>query len=578
MIQPGQGLLGKTSHRPASRSPVAPVNPFPNEPDIPTPAPAYSNPCMAPADFFGPYARQLQAANAVALAQAEQARRELGRRSTLGLVKLFNTTYDAGWCHIEIAALLDAFVEAVERKLSPRLMIFLPPRAGKSELVSRIFPAFCFGLHPEWEVISATYGQDLADDFGFEVRRTLNDPLYAELFPSTQIDPSSNAKDRITTTNKGGYRAVGVGGPLTGRGAHVMLIDDPLKGRAEADSELEREKLAKWYFTVARTRLAPGGGIILCQTRWHEDDLAGRLLATAAADPVADQWKVYSYPALAERDEKHRRKGQALHPSRFDESAYAKLKASYIAAGQVRDWNALYQQNPIPDEGNFFRREDFQTYKITDLPKNGYWYIATDFAVGTKTGNDYTVLAPFMVAENGDVYFSHKIVRERLDPLSMVERLLDLAKEFKPMYIAIEKGVISHAIMPTLNKRMDERGQYHSLWEKTPAKDKQTRATPLKARMQAKKIWFPDVSFFHDTWQPEMLAFPAGKNDDMVDAPAWGALMLDELVAPAPPPAPPEPAAEADTWEEIQSRIPTKNSRTHRPQSLFAHVKKRRFA
>lgn len=174
-------------------------------------------------------------------ARREMARRELARRSMLPFVLAMMPDYEVGWVHREISNILDAFIEACERQLGPRLIIELPPRIGKSELVSRKFPAFVLGKHPAWEVVSATYNQDLASDFGREVRATFQDPLFAELFPAAKIRDDSNSIDYVKFTDRGSYTAVGVGGALTGRGAHILLIDDPVKNREDADSSLIRE-------------------------------------------------------------------------------------------------------------------------------------------------------------------------------------------------------------------------------------------------------------------------------------------------------------------------------------------------
>jgi hypothetical protein len=278
--------------------------------------------------------------------------------------------YQAGWVHEDLCKLLDAFVEGCEKKLRPRLMVWVPPRHGKSHIISRAFPAFLLGKHPEWEVVNATYGQDLASDMGRFVRGVLNDAVYKSVFPGTHVDPASNAMDRVDTYQgvvrggRGGYKAVGVGGSLTGRGAHVLIIDDPVKNREEADSELSRENAWNWYSSTARTRLAPGGGIIILQTRWHEDDLSGRLIERAKSDKKADQWHVYKYPAIATHDEfgldgKLRRKaGDALHPERFPLAELEQLKATIAP----RDWAALYQQNPTPEDGAYFDREWFKLW------------------------------------------------------------------------------------------------------------------------------------------------------------------------------------------------------------------------
>lgn len=199
-----------------------------------------------------------------AVAHLEASKRELARRELLYFTEYFTRDYQIGRIHREICDLLMAFIEACERKQGPRLIIQLPPRHGKSQLVSRALPAFILGKHPEWEVVTATYAQDLANDLGRDVRSILNSNVYPDLFPKSIIRPDSNAIDFVKLQEGGSYRAVGVGGGLTGMGAHCLLIDDPVKNRADADSELVRETTWHWYQSVARTRLAPGGGICLC--------------------------------------------------------------------------------------------------------------------------------------------------------------------------------------------------------------------------------------------------------------------------------------------------------------------------
>lgn len=297
-------------------------------------------------------------------ARKELAIRALSRRKVLYFTQLFTPGYMPGWVHQDVADHLDAFLTAVEQRKSPRLIIQLPPRTGKSQLVSRGFPAFVLGRHPDWEYISATYGQALADDLGRYVRSIVNDNLFHDIFPDLHISPASNAADRMDSMERGGYRAVAMGTALTGRGAHILGIDDPVKGREEADSELQRQRDWEWYSAVARTRLAPGGGVLLTMTRWHEDDLAGRLIEKAKNDPQADQWIVFTYPAIAECDEYghdgelRRKKGEALHPARYDVHDYNKIRSSIDS----RDWSALYMQSPAPPDGTFFKRDTFKWF------------------------------------------------------------------------------------------------------------------------------------------------------------------------------------------------------------------------
>lgn len=208
----------------------------------------------------------------------------------------------AQWPQFERAPhheLMNSKLEGVERGEINRLMIFLPPRHGKSFLTSSIFPARFLGRHPHHDVIFATYGQELSDDFGRRVRNFVAAPVHQAIFPDCKLCEDSTAAHRFNATANGAYFAVGRGGPITGRGADLLLIDDPIKDRKEANSETVRKSLHEWYASVAYTRLMPSGAIIIIQTRWHEDDLAGWLLGEHANE----NWDAVSLPGIAERDE-----------------------------------------------------------------------------------------------------------------------------------------------------------------------------------------------------------------------------------------------------------------------------------
>jgi predicted phage terminase large subunit-like protein len=509
--------------------------------------------------------------DAIQAAAAQQlARRALARRHLLHFTRLTTPGYEVGWVHKEITELLDAFIEACERKLGPRLIIQLPPRIGKSELISRKFPAFILGKHPEWEVVCATYNQDLASDFGREVRSVLIDPIYAELFPEAQIRQDSNAIDYVKFEQRGSYTAVGIGGALTGRGAHVLIIDDPVKNREDADSELVRETTWKWYQTVARTRLAPGGGIVICQTRWHEEDLTGKILLQEKANPDGDRWHVYSFPAIATQDEKHRKAGEALHPDRWPIHEYEKLRATL----DPREWSALYQQNPTPPDGIAFKREWFH---YATPPKNINWYVSTDFAIGEKDTNDRTVLLPFGVAEDGTIYVDMPI-RDRMDAMTIVEKLCDILAERKPVQVAIENVHISKSIGPFLRKRMQERRIFTATWGYTATRDKLARSASLRGRLQQGKIRFHPQ--FKHIIEEEFIPFPAGRHDDAVDALSVGMLMLDTLMKAAPDPTPAAATAPewSMTWMKERIARSSGDDQRHVPRMLNGRERKTKAA
>ena len=243
-------------------------------------------------------------------AKAELALRFLTRKRLLPFVERFNPEYNAGWVHKDICRRLEQFSKDVVDKKSPRLMLFMPPRHGKSTLASVAFPAWHMGRNPDHEFISCSYSGSLAMGFSRKVRQLLREPTYKTAF-KTRLDPDSQSAEAWLTTAGGGYVAAGVGGGITGKGAHILVIDDPVKNRDDAESQNNRDSNWDWYTSTAYTRLAPGGGVLVILTRWHDDDLAGRLLR--AGTEGGDEWEVVSYPAIAEEDEQFRQAGEALH-------------------------------------------------------------------------------------------------------------------------------------------------------------------------------------------------------------------------------------------------------------------------
>ncbi len=206
------------------------------------------------------------------------ASRVLSKRRFLPFVKRMNDQYQAGWVHEDICRRLEQFSDDVNNKKSPRLMLLMPPRHGKSELASRSFPAWHLGRFPDHEFIACSYNMDLATDFSRKVKMILEDPNYQSIFPETKLDPDNRSAEKwVVHGKRGGYVAAGVGGGITGRGAHVLVIDDPIKSAEDADSADNREKLWQWYLSTAYSRLAPGAGVLLIQTWWHDSDLAGQL-------------------------------------------------------------------------------------------------------------------------------------------------------------------------------------------------------------------------------------------------------------------------------------------------------------
>ena len=432
--------------------------------------------------------------------------------------------YDAQYFHRALAAAL----EEVEAGRILRLIVTFPPRHGKSELTSRRLPAWLVGRDPYRHIIFATYNQPFAEDYGRDVRGIMQSNSYKQVFPDTALAKGSAAADRLKTEQGGMLAFVGRGGSSTGRGADFLIIDDPLKDRAEANSPVVREELWDWYNDTMSTRLmSDTGAIIIIMTRWHEDDLVGRLTDPSNPKYNADEaatWKIINIPAIAGDDDVlGRQPGEALWPERFG--------LDYLNSFKRRNpvgFSALYQQMPTPEDGDFFKTDMLPPYRQSDLPKNLRIYAASDHAVGTKQNNDYTCLLVVGVDEWSNIWLLDCWwKREKTD--KVVEAMIDLMKRWKPLVWWAESGHISKSIGPFLFKRMREESVYISIREQVPAADKVTRAQSIAGRMSMGMVRFPQHAPWHERARQECLKFPQGRHDDFVDTIAHIGLGLDRI-------------------------------------------------
>ena len=766
----------------------------------------------------------------------ELASRELARRRLLPFIQRFRPKYMPGWVHKDICRRLERFVEAVERGEEPRLLLMMPPRAGKSEIGSRHFPPWVLGKHPDWEIIAASHTGSLSLSFSRYIRDLLRDPAYSTVFPDAVLDPSSQSVENWNLTNGGGYLAAGVGTGITGRGSHILLLDDLVKDQEAADSNTIRENTWEWYISTAHSRLAPGGGVLgimcltgdtmvmmadgshrrldtlrksddvatyangslkatkvkafksngrdsvfkiktisgkivranqrhpfltvdpkgelvwtrtralttahkivtvkgngvsgrasvaplmdvtslrsagecadliiqksggltaegqsptttrlvetpassiamesrqpnttrcssgkvaaaqfaknpqvpgahqitgktssrsttvtrqgLCEgscamaamqesdtlglsrwhwprpnisdftleevvsveadgseevfdvqiehtenfiangfvshnTWWHEDDWAGRIQEAMKGE--GEKFEIVRYPAINEEGDEYiltddriveippnspvpdgarmtRPHGTALHPERYTTEALKRKKLNYKAAGMIRMWNALYQQNPTPDSGIYFTKDLFRRYAHAPSRRGRTVYQAWDFAITEGEQNDYTVCATIMQDEFDNLYVIDIFRFKSDDGNAIVEHMIDQYVMWGVDYLGMEDGQIWKAIRSQFERRCQERKVYPSFEVLQPLTDKLVRANPLKGRMQLGKVYWPEDGAF--PWvEPcvrELIVFPNGKNDDQVDAVAWAVRMTLNHAAPrdpAPKPRGPE--------------------------------------
>jgi predicted phage terminase large subunit-like protein len=424
-------------------------------------------------------------------------------------------------------------LEKVESGEWPRLIITMPPRHGKTELATKRFPAWFVGRDPYRSIIAASYADDLAQEFGREVREIMRSPFYAQVFPSTTLRAGSASADRLQTKAGGVMVFTGRKGGLTGKGADLLLIDDPVKDREEADSPALRNKMWSWFSDVAMSRLMDTAArVVIIMTRWHEDDLVGRLTDPDNPNYNAEEaakWKILKLPALAEENDPLKRKpGEALWPERISRE---------FLEGQrrlnPRGFEALYQGNPAPDDGEFFRAEwiDKNTYKPNELPKNLRYYIASDHAVSTAQERDATCMLVAGVDKEGVIWLVDCWWRrEQTD--AVVDGMLDLGGRWKPLIWWAERGHISKSIGPFLRRRMYESRNYFRIEEVVPVADKQTRAQAIQGRMSMGMVKWPAFAPWYARARQEVIKFPAAKHDDFVDTLAMIGMGLARIAAP----------------------------------------------
>jgi len=463
-------------------------------------------------------------------AASELLKRRIARKSLLDYTQYTLPSFEAGDHHKRICEKL----EAVERGEIKRLMIFAPPRHTKSELGSRRFPSWYLGRNPSKQIIAATYGHEFAGDFGREVRGIVQSEEYSKLF-DTELRADSKSANRWHTSKGGVYISTGVGGAITGRGAHIALIDDPFKNRDDADSEIYRERVWKWYTSTLYTRLMPGGAIIIILTRWHEDDLAGRLLEDM--DNGGDQWDVVNLQAITNEGTKHE---SALWPEWFPLDV---LKQTKRVIG-IRDWSALYQQEPKPIEGTFFKREWFNRFTLSEEPTHLNKYLSSDYAVTDEDTADFTEFGMFGIDSDSNLWIVDWWYGQETTDV-WIEAQLDLEKEHRPFCSFGESGVIKRAIAPFLTKRRQKRKIYSRQEWITRTGSKSAMARAFQGMAASGKVNIP-----HGDWGDRLInqlcEFPAAKHDDAVDVCALIGLALDnEHEAIVPPVAREKPK---DSW------------------------------
>jgi predicted phage terminase large subunit-like protein len=504
----------------------------------------------------------LTAAEMAVQARAEKARRERARRHLVDFAEYCSPWYRAMRHHKVVAEALEqveAYVASEGEEGIGRLMIFEPPRHGKTEEVSRQFPAWFLGRNPDKRVILTSYGADLAQEDSRMVRNLVSSERFGLLFGQTSAvdapveisdDSAAKAAWDLAAPHRGGVVAAGVGGSITGKGAHLLIADDLWKNRDEAESETYRQRVVRWWKSSAYTRLERGGAVVVTHTRWHPQDLAGELLEMMASEIDADEWHVVFLPALAPElteyaqsiaqqrewmlrgvymplaevgDLLGRQPGEALWPQKYTTQALERIRANI---GDY-DFASLYQQMPMASAGDFFKESDFEI--VDEVPHGLSWYGYVDVALGKRESADWnTALMGALDEETGIVYYRHMLaVHELTDFIAQVTEYM-LAPENAGALYAIESTAFQSLVVRELMK--NPRLARVAITEYYPTDNKTTRARAVQTRGRLGKIRLLRGAW-NKSFIAQAMAFPTGKHDDMVDA-ASGIL---EIIADMPP-------------------------------------------
>jgi len=434
-----------------------------------------------------------------------------------------------------IRVICQKFQEVYEGKCR-RLMIFLPPRSGKSVL-SQLFQAWSLGKHPTWTLMGVSYASSLASDFSRAIRNLVNSAEFSEIFPGTLLSEDSKAANRWNTQAGGRYYAAGVGSGIAGRGAHIAVIDDPLSEQ-DAVSKQAKDRVRQWYPAGLRTRLHPKhGAVVIISTRWAEDDLPGWLLDAAAKDSKSDQWDVVEFPAIIDDEDGN---PQSYWPEFKPLSELEQLRDDPTTPRQT--WSALYMQNPIPAEGALIKEVYFKWWRdrspdgTLHLPTCNAILMSADTAYSKKERADFSVLQVWGVfdhVETDSRGVEHAVPQAILlanrrghwEYPELYTEARELVKKYSPDRIVIENKASGQVLLPDMHRAGLPVIAY------TPGKgqDKIARVQAVLRHFVAGRVWLPDGAAFAKTLVDESCAFPYGRHDDQVDAMTLALLHLRDV-------------------------------------------------
>src|SRR3990167_4791019 len=478
----------------------------------------------------------------------EMARVRMACSNLLWFTQFTFSEYKANWHHSYLCEKLDQFVEGQIK----RLIVLMPSRMGKTELVSIRMPAFIFGKKPDAKIIAASYGADLAQENSRKLMMLIDSEPYQQIFPDTKLFGENvrtmtrgtwlrNVDEFQVVNRQGHYKCSGVGGGLAGRGGNYLILDDPIKDDKAAQSATLRNATWNWFWSVFRQRRnTDDAGILVTATRWHQDDVVDRLLQMQK-DGIGDKWEVIRFPAMAEEEREEgdmREVGEVLWPARFSQTEWENEQRSV----PNRIWACMYQQKPLADEGNIFKLDSFRYFYEKQAGENGtakrqfvlnvpagdgtytqkiveeskcVWFQTADTAMKETSAADYTVVETWCLTPGSDLLLLD-VYRQKLEGPKQFKELMRLRSKFGRLQFqaledkAIGIGLIQQAA--TLGK------PFRILKADT---NKELRAADMATFYENGRVYHLSGAAWLTAYESELLSFPTGTHDDQVDCASY---------------------------------------------------------
>jgi len=439
----------------------------------------------------------------------ERKRVSLAQDDFLAFIAAVDRSYKFG-IHLKR---LGGLLMDVEADLKERIAVSMAPRMGKSQMISIYFPAWYLGRHPDHKVIVASHTADLAVVMARKVRNLLATPEYKRIFPNTKIASDAKAAAQWNTTEGGEYFAIGVGGALAGRGAHLIIADDPLSEQdIKAGNTNSLDSTYEWFSAGLRTRLMPNGKICVLHTRWHQRDLIGRLLKDTAMNEGGDQYAAFEFPAILNEgtaDEK------SIWPEQWTLESLQQTRASMHHI--MWQWYAQYQQNPTAAEAAIIKRDWVRYWPHADPPDCDFIVQAYDTALTTKQRSDFSVCHTWGVWFNEEDNSTNVILLNSVKGKYEFPELKTMAREqyeeWEPDSVVVEAKASGQPLIDEMRRS----GLFVQDFSPGKGQDKIARLNAVADMFSSGHVWFPETGWAARTVE-EILAFPAGEHDDEVDA------------------------------------------------------------